>query len=143
MKTNSDKTHASENYTLQNNNLRREGGIGVIGGLFTIICLAAVVYFSLQVVPVIYSYFDLIGEMKSLASKAHKYTDKEIRENIFQNIKDLGIPIEKADDIKIERTKERITIDCDYSEPVVLDLGGARVYQLYNFEFNPHVEAVL
>lgn len=116
-----------------------ERGGSRLGWLLTILIFLCGFYACWQIFPFYYYYYELVGLMEEQANKAQVFTDDEIRRNIEKKIKELDIPVDDMDDLKINRFNGKIVIDLQYSEVLYVDLGD-KTYDLYTFQFNPHVE---
>jgi hypothetical protein len=66
-------------------------------------------------------------------SVVNRYSEEQIRDNIYKVVKDLEIPV-KREEIKIFASQEVVRISMDYTIPVDL-----LVYQL-NLHFTPSSE---
>lgn len=122
---------------------RCEKGMSKLGYLLLVLLIALTVLVGSQVFPFYYYFYELQGLMESQAAKASVFTDQEIRQELMRKIKKLEIPISDPDDLKINRFSGKITIDLSYSETLYIDLGEDRVYDLWEFKFNPHAEHAL
>lgn len=111
--------------------------LGVLLFILLVVCGAFV---GEQVIPFYYYYHELLGLMENQAAKASVFRDTDIRKVLMKKIKQLEIPIDEADDLKINRFNDKIVIDLEYEEILYIDLGDERVYDLHVFRFNPHVE---
>ena len=118
---------------------KEQKGGGRLGTLITILVLAAGVWASFQVMPFWLNYSELKNLMEAQAAKASVFSDHQIRKNILGKIKELELPIDDPDDVKINRFDGRIVIETEYEEVLFLDLGE-KTYDIYVFKFHPVVE---
>lgn len=114
--------------------------MGRLGALILVLIISAGVFVGSQVFPFYYYYFEIQGLMEAQATKAQVFTDEQIRRELMQKIKKLDIPLEDESDLKINRAGGQIIIDLRYTEVLYVDFGGDRTYDLWEFDFNPHVE---
>lgn len=121
--------------------IKASSGYTQLGLLLSLIFGGVIFYFCWQVVPFYYYYYDLQGLMQAQANKAQVLTDVQIRENLMEHIEKIGIPIDREDDLIINRSHNLISISLDYSEVLYVDLGEDRVYDLHIFHFQPHAES--
>ena len=117
-----------------------ERGAGRMSVLLFILVAVAGVYIGSQVIPFFYYYNELQGLMDSQAAKAQVLTDEEMRTNIMKKVKELSIPFDDPDKLKINRFNGNIVIELEYQEILYLDLGPDRTYDLYIFNFHPRAE---
>jgi hypothetical protein len=110
----------------------RERGGAKIKGLLALLISGSMVYCGWMIVPPYLNNYQLEDKMKSEARYAvsQKWTDDQIRDEIYLEMKKLGIPSTR-DDIHIENVDGTIHISLDYNVPV--DLPG---YHL-NLHFHP------
>ena len=119
-----------------------ERGLSRLGVMILVLIISAGVWLGLHVIPFFYYYNELLGLMDAQAEKASVFTDAKIRKELMKKINKLQIPIDDPEDLKINRIDGKIVIDLKYEEVLYVDLGPDRVYDLYVFKFNPHVERV-
>jgi hypothetical protein len=95
---------------------RGEGKLKAI--VYTAI-LAAAVFVAFKTVPSYVAEFQLKDKMTEQARFAivNRYTEDQIKDNIFRVIQDLDIPA-KRDDIKVANTNHGIEISVSYTVPV-------------------------
>lgn len=115
-------------------NRERERGGAKIKGLLALIIVSSMVYCGWRIVPPFLNNYQLEDAMKTEARYATvpgmSKTEDQIREDIFRQIKDLGIPASR-ESILIDNVDGALRISLDYNVPV--DLPG---YQL-NLHFHP------
>ena len=100
---------------------RSERGAGRFKAiLFTVIFLLAI-YSAFKIVPAYVSEYELSDKMQEQARFAvvNRYTEEQIRENIFKVVQDLDIPA-KREDIKVTANPSMVRISLDYTVPVDL-----------------------
>lgn len=120
--------------------LRRDGGQTRLGLLLFLLLLVAGVWAGFKIIPFYYYYNEIQGLMDAQAAKASLFSDEKIRKELLKRIRKLEIPINDPEDLKINRFDGKIVIDLKYEEVLYIDLGEDRVYDLWIFKFNPHVE---
>lgn len=111
-----------------------------LGSLITLIFFAAAGYAAWCIVPFFYYYSEMLGIMEAQASKAQVFTDAEIRKNLMKKVKELNLPIDNADELKINRFSGVIRIELEYQEVFYFSFRG-KDYDIYTFHFNPVVES--
>ena len=119
---------------------RLERGVTRLGMIFfgsIVFCVGWVAY---NVIPFYYSYYELLGQMDAQAVKASLFTDVQITQELMRWVKKLGIPIDRPDELKINRFEGKIVMEMNYDEVLSADLGEDRIYDLWVFHFNPRVE---
>jgi hypothetical protein len=102
-----------------NSSRRSERGEGRLKAIIYFAILIAGVYVAFKIVPLYVADYELKDKMSEQARFAvvNKYTDEQIRDNIYRTIQDLDIPA-KREDVKIENTNHGIMISVNYSVPV-------------------------
>ena len=110
-----------------------------LGTLLTVLFAAVLVYAGSQIFPFYYYYYELQGQMEAQAKKASFKSNYEIREYLLDYIKKYKIPIQDEDELRIFRGAGEIEIDLRYTEVFYIDLGGDRVYDIWEFDFHPRV----
>ncbi|MCC6955101.1 MAG: hypothetical protein IT290_13370 [Deltaproteobacteria bacterium] len=119
-----------------------EQGLTLIGGLFLILVLGAVTWLGYHVIPFFYYNQELVGYIESQARKSQVFSDEEIRRNILRKLKDLEIPFEDPDLLKINRFNGEMVIELEYSEVLFFDYAGY-TKDLWVFDFPTRVAAPL
>lgn len=87
---------------------------------FSAVLLLAV-FAAFKLVPLYVSEYQLQDKMQELArfGIVNRYTDEQVRENVFKVVQDLDIPA-KREDIKVTVTQSFVKISLDYTVPVDL-----------------------
>ena len=121
-------------------NLKNQQGRGNLGCLFSFLLLGAIGYLGYKFIPPYVNHYELKDALDELAvyeisgiSVSNKGTAVDTQDLVINKAREMGIKLEKQD-IKIERTTDKIFIHVNYSVPI--DLPG-RVYQL-KFDFTSH-----
>jgi len=83
--------------------------------------LFASVYVAFKLVPAYVADYELRDKMSEQARFAivNKYSEEQIRDNIYRTIQDLDIPA-RREDVKVENTNHGIMISVNYTVPVDL-----------------------
>jgi hypothetical protein len=104
---------------LSKRNRRQYGGGGLKAILYTAILIIAV-YVVFKIVPPYVSEYQLVDKMQEQARFAivNRYSDEQIRDNIFKVVQDLDIEGVKREDIKVTATQSVVRISVAYSVPV-------------------------
>jgi hypothetical protein len=98
---------------------RSQRGAGKLKAVvFTVILLLAI-YMAFKLVPAYVSEYQLQDKMQELArfGIVNRYTDEQVRENVFKVVQDLDIPA-KREDIKITVSQEVVRISLNYTVPI-------------------------
>ena len=98
---------------------RSERGEGRLKGIIIIVVVVLAIYTAWKVVPVYVNEYQLSDKMQEQARFAvvNRYTEDQIRENVFKVIQDLDIPA-KREDIKVVSNNSLVKISLEYSVPV-------------------------
>ncbi|MGC1484593.1 MAG: hypothetical protein WA789_12430 [Candidatus Acidiferrum sp.] len=98
----------------------QRGGGGVKAIAYTVFLVFAV-FVAFKVVPPYVSEYQLSDKMDEQARFAvvNRYSEDQIRDNIYKVIQDLDIPA-KREDIKVSATQQVVKISLDYTVPVDL-----------------------
>lgn len=98
---------------------RRQRGEGRLKAIFYLAILIAAVFVAVKVVPVYVADYQLKDKMTEQARFAvvNRYTEDQIKDNIFRTIQDLDIPA-KREDVKVANTNHGIQISVVYTVPV-------------------------
>jgi hypothetical protein len=114
-----------------------ERGGSKLNFLLTLVVLAVMVFVAAKIVPV---YFANLQFQDSIESESRfaltgypKKTADDVRNDIWNKAKQLGIPAEK-DAIRVAMDNGSVEIGLDYSVPI--DLA---VYQ-FTLQFHPHAD---
>ena len=114
----------------------QRGGAKLKAFVYTAILIAAV-YAAFKTVPAYVAEYELKDKMSEQARFAvvNRYTEEQIRDNIFRTIQDLDIPA-KREDVKVTSTNHGLQISVNYTVPVDL-----MVYKT-ELNFSPSSEGV-
>lgn len=91
---------------------------------------------GIKIAPAYVSNYQLQDSMKTEARFADTYPKKtadQVRQDVWQEAQNLGIPI-NPQDIQLDMSGGRVSISLDYSVPVDL-----YVYQ-FTLQFHPHAD---
>lgn len=97
---------------------RGEGRLKALVYLAILICA---VFAAVKLVPLYVADYQLKDKMSEQARFAivNRYTEDQIKDNIFRTIQDLDIPATR-DDVKVRNTNTGIAISVTYTVPVDL-----------------------
>ncbi|HEY2352480.1 MAG TPA: hypothetical protein VGH83_08200 [Candidatus Acidoferrum sp.] len=100
---------------------RRERGQGAFKAIFVLVLLVLGIYCAVKLVPPYVAEYQLADKIQEQARFAivQRYTEEQIRENVFRVMQDLDIPAKK-EDIKIVANERFVKISLDYTVPVDL-----------------------
>jgi hypothetical protein len=100
---------------------RSERGAGKLKAILFTVILVLVVYCAFKIIPAYVNNYQLSDKMDEQARFAvvNRYTEDQIRDNIFKVVQDLDIPA-KRESIKIVATNAVVKISMDYTVPVDL-----------------------
>jgi uncharacterized membrane protein len=100
---------------------RSERGEGRLKAVIYIVILLLIIYSAVKIVPVYVSNYQLTDKMEEQARFAvvNRYTEEQIRDNIFKVVQELEIPA-KRDSIKVFNTNSIVKISMEYTVPVDL-----------------------
>jgi hypothetical protein len=98
-----------------------ERGAGKLKAIIYFAILIVAVFVAFKTVPSYVAEFQLKDKMSEQARFAvvNRYTEDQIKDNIYKVIQDLDIPA-KRDDIKVANTNHGIEISVSYTVPVDL-----------------------
>ena len=101
---------------------------------FTLVFLFGI-FSAVKLVPPYLAEYQLADKMEELArfAIANRYSEEQIRDHVFKEVKDLEIPINR-EDIKVDASSETVKISVDYRVPIDL--------LVYKFElhFTPNTQ---
>jgi len=100
---------------------RRQRGEGKLKAIIYTLILVSGVYVAVKTVPAYVAEYQLQDKMGEQARFAvvNRYTEDQVRDNIFKTIQDLDIPA-KRDDVKVQNTNHGIEIQVNYRVPIDL-----------------------
>ena len=115
--------------------LKNQRGEGKFKALFMLVILVLGIYCAVKLVPPYVAEYQLSDKIQEQARFAivNRYTEEQIRENVWKVMQDLEIPA-KREDIKIVANMRTVKIAIDYIVPV--DLLSYRV----DLHFTPSSE---
>jgi len=98
---------------------REEGGEGRLKAIIYTAILVIGVFVAFKLVPLYVAQYQLKDKMEEQARFAvvNRYSEDQVRDNIFRVIEDLDIPA-KREDIKVASTTHGISISVDSTVPV-------------------------
>lgn len=111
-------------------------GASTMGCLFSVLVLAAVVYFGVNVAQAYWRFYEFRDDIQQEVRFASHNSNDVITVRLHAIADSLGLP-EGAGNVKIHRVRGSISIESDYDEPV--ELPG-HVRQLH---FHPRAEGPL
>ena len=118
-------------------NHNRERGGSKLNLVLTLVVIAAMAFVAAKIVPVYFANYEIQDSLESESRFAltgyPKKTPEDVRTDIFNKAKDLGIPTQK-DAIHVAMDNGSVDIGLDYAVPI--DLA---VYQ-FTLQFHPHAD---
>lgn len=118
---------------------RQQGGLGRWTALIFLTITGLVVWIGYNVLPFYYCYYELLNQFEQHAKVASMYTDAEIREKLMYHIRKLEIPIDKPEDLLINRDGRTMQIRLKYKEIFYITWKG-KDYDLYIFPFDANMK---
>ena len=100
---------------------RSERGAGKLKTVFFVLVLLLLIYSAVKIIPAYVSDYQLSDKMQEQArfSVVNRYSEEQIRENLFKTMQELEIPA-KREDIKIAANNAMVKISVSYTVPVDL-----------------------
>jgi hypothetical protein len=100
---------------------RSERGEGKLKAIVYTAVIVLAIYSAVKIVPAYISDYQLSDKMQEQARFAvvNRYTEEQIRDNIFKVVKELEIPA-KREDIKVLASNAIVKISLNYTVPVDL-----------------------
>ena len=100
---------------------RSQRGAGRLKAIVYSAIVVLALYAAFKLVPPYVSEYQLQDKMQEQArfGIVNRYTDEQVRENIFKVVQDLDIPV-KREDIKVTVTQAIVKISLEYTVPVDL-----------------------
>lgn len=98
---------------------RKQRGAGRLKAICYFAVLILGVYVAIKIVPLYVNDYQLKDKISEQARFAvvNRYTEEQIKENIYRTIQDLDIPAQR-DDVKVQATNHGLLISVSYSVPV-------------------------
>ena len=112
---------------------RSERGEGQMGCLFGLVLMAIGIFIAWKLVPIKVRAAELRQEVMDQSKAGGMRSDDRIMAAILRKAEDDNLPV-TADNVKIKRTNNTITVDVDYFVPV--EFPGYK----FNWEFSVHAE---
>jgi len=100
---------------------RAQRGEGKLKALVYTAVLISGIFIAFKMVPAFVADYELKDKMEEQARFAvvNRYSEEQIRDNLFKTIQDLDIPA-KREDVKVVNTNHGIAISVNYTVPVDL-----------------------
>ena len=111
--------------------VRRRRGASTLGCLFSLLVVAAIIYFGVNIGEVYWHYYQYKDEMEQQVRFAAHNTNDKIARRLGALADSLGLP-EPASRVLVRRTGNQIAISADYYEHVEFPLYVREIH------FNPH-----
>jgi hypothetical protein len=115
--------------------VRPRSGRSSLGCLFTLLVLAAIVYFGVNVGEVYFRFYQYQDAMRQEVRFAAHNTDAVILRHLREEADSLGLP-EAAGLVTLQRDGRHIELESEYYEHIELPLTVREVH------FNPHAEGI-
>jgi hypothetical protein len=98
---------------------RSERGAGQLKTVLVVAIIALLIYSAIKIVPVYVNNYQLADKMEEQARFAivNRYTEEQVRDNIFKVCQELEIPAKK-EDIKVVSNNAVVKISMQYTVPV-------------------------
>lgn len=112
---------------------RSERGEGQMGCIFGLILMAIGIFIAWKLVPIKVRAAELRQEVLDQSKAGGMRSDDRIMAAILRKAEEDSLPV-TADNVKIKRTNNTITVDVDYFVPV--EFPGYK----FNWEFTVHAE---
>lgn len=115
---------------------RSHRGASTLGCLFTLLIVAAVVYFGVNIADVYWRAYEFQDDMRQEVAFASHLTNEAILLRLRAQADSLGLP-EDARAISIKRTPRAISIDAFYDERIELPMTVREAH------LHPHAQGPL
>ena len=98
---------------------RFERGEGRLKGILIVVIVVLAIYTAWKILPPFVNDYQLADKMQEQSRYAmvNRYTEEQIRDNIYKVMVDLDIPA-KREDVKIVANGNVVKISLDYNVPV-------------------------
>ena len=116
--------------------MNRNRGASSLGCLFTLLIVAAVIYFGANAAEIYWREFEFADDMRQQVKFASRSTNDVILKHLRATADSLGLP-DDAHAIAIHRTESTISIEAFYDERLELPMVARDVH------FHPHAEGPL
>ena len=110
-----------ERISIKYRSRRSQRGAGKLKTIAFVAIVILALYGAFKLVPPYVSEYQLQDKMQEQArfGIVNRYTDEQVRENIYKVVQDLDIPV-KREDIKVTVTPAFVKVSLDYTVPVDL-----------------------
>jgi len=110
-----------ERISIKYRSRRSQRGAGKLKTIAFVAIVILALYGAFKLVPPYVSEYQLQDKMQEQArfGIVNRYTDEQVRENIYKVVQDLDIPV-KREDIKVTVTQAIVKISLEYTVPVDL-----------------------
>ncbi|MFI5257654.1 MAG: hypothetical protein ACHQRK_10365 [Gemmatimonadales bacterium] len=115
--------------------VRNRRGGSSLGCLFTLLVLAAIVYFGVNIGEVYFRFYQYQDAMRQEVRFAAHNNDAVILRHLREQADSLGLP-EAAGLVTLQRDGRHIELESEYYEHVELPLT------VRDLHFNPHAEGI-
>jgi len=98
---------------------RSERGAGRLKTILVVVVIVLIIYSAIRIVPAYVNNYQLADKMEEQARFAivNRYTEEQVRDNIFKVCQELEIPAKK-EDIKVVSNNAVVKISLQYTVPV-------------------------
>lgn len=111
-------------------------GASSLGCLFTLLIVAVVIYFGVNIAEVYWRYYQFQDDMAQEVKFSAHATDEAIRNRLKAAADSLDLP-DDAHDISIQRSRTMISVESEYDEQIELPMYVRAVH------FRAHAEGPL
>jgi DNA-binding XRE family transcriptional regulator len=115
---------------------RARRGASSLGCLFTLLIIAVVIYFGVNIAEVYWRYYEFQDDMAQEVKFSARAPEEQIRNRLKAAADSLGLP-DDAHQITVQRSQTMISIEADYDENIELPMYVREVH------FHPHAEGPL
>ncbi len=100
---------------------RSQRGEGALKAIVWTLVLVFGAFAAYRIIPAYVAEYQLTDKIQEQARFAivNRYTDEQVRDNVFKVVQDLEIPVKK-EDIKVVVTVQVVRISMEYTVPVDL-----------------------
>ena len=111
-------------------------GASSLGCLFSLLILAVIIYFGVNIGEVYWRYYQYEDDMRQQVQFASHKTNNQISTELQAQADSLGLP-DAAGQVTVRRSQTMISLESEYYETVELPLYARDVL------FHPHAEGPL